>query len=120
MLAGSFQLHDKDIAKMPVYQLAIKRDNVQDPDVRWTHLSDDEAARRFANLLVKEFVSSGRYAHSSRSHLEVKDDSGGCCSQSQSDNLGSRRFERAKPAAAFVRRVNASDDRLRHRSSAAK
>jgi hypothetical protein len=40
-------------------------------------LSDDEAARRFANLLVKEFVSSGRYAHSSRSHLEVKDDTGG-------------------------------------------
>jgi hypothetical protein len=31
---------------MPVYQFAIKRDNVQDPDVRWTHLSDDEAARR--------------------------------------------------------------------------
>ena len=62
---------------MPVNQFAVKRDSVPDPDVRWTHLSDDEAARRFANLLVKEFVSSGRYAHSSRSHLEVKDDTGG-------------------------------------------
>jgi hypothetical protein len=40
-------------------------------------LSDDDAARRFANLLLKEFVSSGRYAHSPRSHLEVKDDTGG-------------------------------------------
>jgi hypothetical protein len=34
---------------MPVYQFAVKRDSVPDPDVRWTHLSDDEAARRFAN-----------------------------------------------------------------------
>ena len=75
MLAGSFQL--KDVSKMPVYQFAVKRDSVRDPDVRWTHLSDDDAARRFANLLVKEFVSSGRYAHSPRSHLEVKDDTGG-------------------------------------------
>ena len=62
---------------MPVYQFAVKRDSIQDPDVRWTHLSDDEAARRFANLLIKEFVSSGHYAQSSRSRLEVKDDSGG-------------------------------------------
>ena len=59
---------------MPVYQFAVKRDSIQDPDIRWTHLSDDEAARRFANLLIKEFVSSGRYAQSSRSRLEVKDD----------------------------------------------
>ena len=62
---------------MPVYQFAVRRDSIQDPDVRWTHLSDDEAARRFANLLIKELVSSGRYAQSLRSHLEVKDDSGG-------------------------------------------
>jgi len=62
---------------MPVYQFAVRQDSVQDPDVRWTHLSDDEAARRFANLLIKEFVSTGRYAQSSRSRLEVKDDSGG-------------------------------------------
>jgi hypothetical protein len=62
---------------MPVYQFAVRQDSVQDPDVRWTHLSDDEAARRFANLLIKEFVSTGRYAQSSRSRLEVKDDCGG-------------------------------------------
>ena len=60
---------------MPVCQFAVKRDSVQDRDVRWTHLSDNEAARRFA--IIKEFVSSGHYAQSSRSRPEVKDDSGG-------------------------------------------
>jgi hypothetical protein len=48
----------------------------RDSDVRWTHLPDKETARRFANLLIKEFVSSGRYSDSTRTCLEVKDDSG--------------------------------------------
>ena len=61
---------------MPIYRFAVRREDDHDADVRWTHLPDKEAARR-ANLLIKEFVSSGRYAHSSRSHLEVKDDTGG-------------------------------------------
>ena len=37
---------------------------------------DKETARRFANLLIKEFVSSGRYSDSTRIRLEVKDDTG--------------------------------------------
>jgi hypothetical protein len=62
---------------MPVYQFAVKRSSDQDPDILWTHLADADAARRYANLLIKEFVSSGRYSHVSRPHLEVKDDAGG-------------------------------------------
>lgn len=61
---------------MPVYQFAVRRDDEQDADVRWTHLPDKEAARRFANLLIKEFVSSGRYPVSSRCRLEVKNENG--------------------------------------------
>jgi len=45
--------------------------------VRWTHLPDQETARRFADLLMKEFVSNGRYANASQAFLEVRDDTGG-------------------------------------------
>jgi hypothetical protein len=61
---------------MPIYRFAVRREGDHDSDVRWTHLPDKETARRFANLLIKEFVSSGRYSDSTRTCLEVKDDSG--------------------------------------------
>ena len=61
---------------MPIYRFAVRREDDHDADVRWTHLPDKEAARRFANLLIKEFVSSGRYSDSTRTRLEVKDDTG--------------------------------------------
>ena len=60
MLAGSFQLYDKisstdkDVSKCRCINFAVRRDSVQNPNVRWTRLSNNEAARRFANLLVKE------------------------------------------------------------------
>jgi hypothetical protein len=60
---------------MPVYQFAIKWADEQSPDVRYAHLSDEEAARRHAKLLIQELASSGFY--SSRSCLlEVRDESG--------------------------------------------
>jgi hypothetical protein len=61
---------------MPIYQFAVRRENDQAADVRWRHLPDKETARRFANLLIDDFVSSGRYVASARTCLEVKDDSG--------------------------------------------
>ena len=48
---------------------------VKPPDVRYTHLADEEAARRYAKLLIHELAPSGFY--SSRScFLEVKDETG--------------------------------------------
>jgi len=61
---------------MPIYQFAVRLEHDQDADVRWRHLPDKETARRFADLLIDEFVSSGRYAASARTCLEVKDDTG--------------------------------------------
>jgi hypothetical protein len=61
---------------MPIYRFAVRREDDHDADVRWTHLPDKETARRFANLLIKEFVSSGRSSDSTRTRLEVKDDTG--------------------------------------------
>lgn len=61
---------------MPIYQFAVRQEDDQDADVRWTHLPDKETARRFANLLIREFISSGRYADSTRACLEIKDDTG--------------------------------------------
>jgi hypothetical protein len=61
---------------MPIYQFAVRREDNQNADVRWTHLPDKERARRFAHLLIREFVSSGRYGDSTRTCLEVKDDTG--------------------------------------------
>ena len=60
---------------MPVYQFAVKWDDDQTPDVRYTHLANEEAARRYAKLLIHELAPSGFY--SSRScFLEVKDETG--------------------------------------------
>jgi len=61
---------------MPIYQSAVRREGDHDADVRWRHLPDKETARRFADLLINEFVSSGRYADPARACLEVKDDAG--------------------------------------------
>jgi hypothetical protein len=61
---------------MPIYRFAVRREDDHDADIRWTHLPDKVTARRFANLLIKEFVSSGRYSDSTRTYLEVKDDAG--------------------------------------------
>jgi hypothetical protein len=61
--------------KMPAYQFAIKWAADQSPDVRYSHLTDEEAARRYAKLLIHELAPSGFY--SSRScFLEVKDETG--------------------------------------------
>jgi hypothetical protein len=61
--------------KMPVYQFAIKWDDNQSPDVRYTHLADEEAARRYAKFLIHELASSGFYS-SRPCLLEAKDESG--------------------------------------------
>jgi hypothetical protein len=61
---------------MPIYQFAVRREDDHDADIRWRHLPNKETARRFADLLIDEFVSSGRYAVSTRACLEVKDDTG--------------------------------------------
>ena len=61
--------------KMPVYQYAVKWADNQSPDVRYTHLADEEAARRYAKFLIHEFASSGFYS-SRPCLLEVKDESG--------------------------------------------
>ena len=60
---------------MPVYEFAVKWDDDQTPDVRYTRLADEEAARRYAKLLIQELAPGGFY--SSRScFLEVKDETG--------------------------------------------
>ena len=61
--------------KMPVYQFAVKWGDDQPPDVRYTRLADEEAARRYAKFLIHEFASSGFYS-SRPCLLEVKDESG--------------------------------------------
>jgi hypothetical protein len=60
---------------MPVYQFAVKWDDDQTPDVRYTHLANEAAARRYAKLLIQELASSGFYS-SRPCVLEVKDESG--------------------------------------------
>ena len=60
---------------MPVYQFAVKWDDDQTPDVRYTHLANEEAARRYAERLIRELASSGFYS-SRPCVLEVKDESG--------------------------------------------
>jgi hypothetical protein len=61
---------------MPIYQFAVRREDDQEADMRWTHLPDKETARRFGKLLIKEFISSGRYSDAARVRLEIKDDAG--------------------------------------------
>jgi hypothetical protein len=60
---------------MPVYQFAVKWDDDQNPDVRYTRLADEEAARRYAKLLIHKLASSGFYS-SRPCLLEVKDETG--------------------------------------------
>jgi hypothetical protein len=72
---------------MPVYQFAVKWDNDQTPDVRYTHLPNEEAARRYAKLLIHELASSGFYS-SRPCVLEVKDESGLLFSMSFRETAG--------------------------------
>jgi hypothetical protein len=62
---------------MPIYQFVVRSgDHEDDPDVRWSHLPDEGAARRYGHLLIKDFKSSGRYPDSSRLYVVVKDEMG--------------------------------------------
>ncbi len=41
---------------MPIYQFVVRGgDHEDDPDVRWSHLPDEDAARRYGHLLIKDF-----------------------------------------------------------------
>ena len=61
---------------MPIYQFAVRRDNGQDDDVRWTLLPDDEAARRFAILLIREVLASERQLELAHCYMDIKDGNG--------------------------------------------
>jgi hypothetical protein len=61
---------------MPIYQFAVRRDNGRDDDVRWTHLPDDEAARRFAVLLIREVLASERQLELAHCYTDIKDRNG--------------------------------------------
>jgi hypothetical protein len=61
---------------MPIYQFAVRRDGEQDDDVRWTHLPDDETARRFAALLIQDALAIERHPDSARYCMDVKDGNG--------------------------------------------
>ena len=62
---------------MPIYQfVVIHGDHEDGPSVRGTHLPDEEAARRYGHLLIKDFKSSGRCPDSSRLRVVVKDEMG--------------------------------------------
>ena len=62
---------------MPIYQFVVRSgDHEDDPDVRWSHLPDEDAARRYGHLLIKDFKSSGRYADASHLYVVVKDEMG--------------------------------------------
>ncbi len=59
---------------MPIYQFHVRQDH-QEPDVRWMYLPDDEAVRRYAHVLIKNFKSNGN-GFESRLQMDVKDDTG--------------------------------------------
>ena len=60
-----------------IYQFVVRSgDHEDDPDVRWSHLPDEDAARRYGHLLIKDFKSSGRYADASHLYVVVKDEMG--------------------------------------------
>jgi hypothetical protein len=62
---------------MPIYQFVVRSgDHEDDPDVRWSHLCDEDEARRYGHLLIKVFKSSGRYPDSSLFYVVVKDEMG--------------------------------------------
>jgi hypothetical protein len=62
---------------MPIYQFVVRSgDHEDDPDVRWSHLCDEDEARRYGHLLIKVFKSSGRYPDSSHLYVLMKDEMG--------------------------------------------
>ena len=62
---------------MPIYQFVVRSgDHEDDPNVRWSHLPDKDAARRYGHLLIKDFKTSGRYPDSSHLCVVVKDEMG--------------------------------------------
>jgi hypothetical protein len=62
---------------MPIYQFVVRSgDHEDDPDVRWSHLPDKDAARRYGHLLIKNFKTSGRCPDSSHLYVVVKDEMG--------------------------------------------
>jgi hypothetical protein len=44
-LRGRLRLSNEGAPAMPVYQFAVKWDDDQNPDLRYTRLADEEAAR---------------------------------------------------------------------------
>jgi hypothetical protein len=60
--------------EMPIYQFQVVGDRDADPDVRWTHLSDADAAKKYARILIRDFKLKGHF--NSHSRLELKDDTG--------------------------------------------
>jgi len=75
-LHGSVELNKSQslATSMPIYQFQVVEDH-KAPDVRWTHLSDDEAAKRYGRLLIKDFKVNDRRFHP-RCRMEIKDDVG--------------------------------------------
>ena len=61
---------------MPVYQFAVRWNEDRASDVRYTHLADEAAARRYAKQLADESASTGFYPYSCRSRVEVKNEDG--------------------------------------------
>jgi hypothetical protein len=61
---------------MPIYRFTAAHGDKTCPDVRWAHLKDEEAARRYAKLLIPEFVAKGRHTDLTHWRLDVKDETG--------------------------------------------
>ena len=65
----------RKLGTMPIYQFIVRSgDHEDDPGVRWPHLPDESAARRYGHLLIKDFKSSGRNPNSSHLYVVVKDE----------------------------------------------
>jgi len=73
---GHFVSYNKGAAAMPVYQFAVRWNEDRASDVRYTHLADEAAARRYAKQLADESASTGFYPYSCRSRVEVKNEAG--------------------------------------------
>ena len=73
---GYFVSSNKGAAAMPVYQFAVRWNEDRASDVRYTHLADEAAARRYAKQLANESASTGFYPYSCRSRVEVKNEAG--------------------------------------------
>jgi hypothetical protein len=61
------------LTAMPIYQFHVRADHAE-PDVRWSHLADVEAAKRYARSLIDSFKSNHHFNADYR--IEIKDDSG--------------------------------------------